>query len=204
MSTKIYEARCFPLARLNDFIDFIRAKTFAKILWRARLLIRAVNPEAELVKAWRGIESSGEMTRTQRWYFVKAQAKESSLKSERDPFFCLDASWALWVSDGHVYAIPYGEEWTRRGIVYPKWAKDFCYFNNTDRPRGVSERDWDFRAKRWDLVNCGEGTSSHRARLLVYEIVDFKSFGGIVDLDLAVLPFHKRRNRSGRRGMIKR
>lgn len=41
---------------------------------------------------------------------------------------------------------------------YPDFAEDYCYFNNTDMPENVSDKEWEQRKKDWNhMINFQTG-----------------------------------------------
>ena len=48
--------------------------------------------------------------------------------------------------------------------------KDYCYFDNTDKPRGISEKEWDARKEKWDklcLEECDDWSRNRYTHVII-------------------------------------
>lgn len=173
MSTKIYNAYKVPIDRLNDFIDYVRPRELRRIGNEIKTIIATydqerLGEEPEWVEKAKEPQKARERWRRSRGYdILKHEARD--LPSLYDHM----ASWLnIWFLKGSAYVICCG-------VTPPRWAKDYSYWNNTDRPEGVSAAAWTARKKRWDEINTGSvlGTNSHNARRLQHVIVEPKELG---------------------------
>jgi hypothetical protein len=179
MSTKIYYARKVPINRLNEFIDCIRPQVYDYAQKTIEKLIPQVTDE-HIKKAQEGCS----------WKKVDAIRLESSIDllkgvaklKERTP---IDIEFGLniWLLDDYAYIIPVGEMVRRTELTYPDFSVDYSYWNNTDQPDDITDKEWDERSEVWDKVNCGTGKSSHNARRLYHSVIDLTALFGDFDFE---------------------
>ncbi len=110
---------------------------------------------------------------TRRFELTMSRCEEAARNSRRDTSFDIECGFNVWLHEDHAYLIPIGEEWIKRVIAVP-FAEDHSYWNNTDRPKDLSEFEWENRRRLWDRVNCGSGRASHNARRLYHAVVDLR------------------------------
>jgi len=76
-----------------------------------------------------------------------------------DPIIDMECGWNIFLHDGECFATAWG--WTRflDNVEFPEWAKDYCYWNNTDPLDGFEDGDgfveWQARGEKWDEVLGG-------------------------------------------------
>lgn len=154
MSTKIYEAYRFPKARMNEFILLFNEIAFKAV--RATLKLYQLKPEAiaEYRKELFGNNeeaskrtSDAEVSMV--WTLGHAMMASKSLEKD---MFDLDCSFNMWVDGNYCYVIPYAGPIIQWRKSLPKWCKDYCYYNNSDEPKGVTEREWINRGKTWNRI----------------------------------------------------
>lgn len=105
-----------------------------------------------------------------RWDKVQEAVKKASASSQRDPLFCIDCGVSLWINGRYAYVIPNGEEFTRKGIKYPKWVEEYAYWDNSDPPEHIPYKQWKMRGKAWDRV-CLDRWNDLR---LWHDVVSFR------------------------------
>lgn len=119
---------------------------------------------------------------------VFERAKEASLSPSRSDQ-CYDCSLNVWFYKNKAYIIPYGESW----IVSKGWNdsakveekyENYSYWNNTDQPEGITDRQWDTRKKNWDAV-CLNDWDKLR---LTKEIINAKTNIGLNEIARILLP----------------
>lgn len=166
MSTKIYEARRLPVRRVGEFIEFVDGEMMKPVLRHVRKLMAGVKPEFidTFLKEQYGIEKKNQakepklenLKRFAAFSAVLAEAKKAAASNEwngHSMVFDLNCGWSMWTRGGLAYMTPFGPQWLFRSpFKYPEWAEDYSYWNNTDRPEGVSQRAWDARGDMWDKV----------------------------------------------------
>ncbi|NTF16817.1 hypothetical protein G6L37_00060 [Agrobacterium rubi] len=84
---------------------------------------------------------------------IRTRQKEILGSGSRDPDVDFDFELSLLPHGGNVYGMAFCERqswidlWMAQG-----WVEDFSYWNNSDRPDGVSCDDWDARAETWTQI----------------------------------------------------
>lgn len=177
MSTKIYYARRLPIRLLNDFLDDVRGQVLRMINKRVITAMATVE-----IGDWSCPRSLNPWMSEQhrRFECVSKLVKKSADSPYRDTLLGLEASLNVWLSGSNAYVIPIMEDCMRSKIRWPRSSKDFGYWNNTDRPNGISEREWSMRARAWEGVNLGpDGSTDHNSRRFNHSI-----FAPKEDIDL--------------------
>ena len=105
--------------------------------------------------------------------WVRLQYREQALRYERDPY-SLDVSITLRKHKKRYYLIPYVEKMSPLGpcldfLRTDPRLEDFCYWNNTDEPEGVTASKWKARAAVWNVLTEHEIW----ADFITIEIVSF-------------------------------
>lgn len=179
MSTKIYEAWRIPKSRINEFLAIINDGMFKNALARVKELmgkVSLIEAEQHTKTKYPDVDSVKYPKRYVRiiryymWEKVLEEAKKASEGSQRDPTHCLDCGVNIWIYKNHAYSIPNGEQFLWKGIKYPPWVEDYAYWNNTDQPEGITQKQWDARGKVWDKV-CLDKWNDHR---LWHDVISFK------------------------------
>lgn len=175
MSTKIYEAYRLPAKNLNKFLDRAKNHSMNKVVERVQLLMDSMKPEGfykALVKKWKDEKyikeyyRDGNPTQYTRFDVVMDCCREAATHSRRDPIFDIECGWSARMYEDDAFLIPYGEEYLRKDFRVPRYAKDFSYWNNTDKPDNVSDKEWNNRYKTWNIL--------FDLPALMFCIVDFK------------------------------
>lgn len=196
MSTKIYLAYRCPIGTFYKvFIPSFRKHCFDKVVERVKTLVACVKPEilekAYEDKDWqkqmtfeRFCEKKGELFKLRE---VLRAAYKASVSSQRDPYFCIDCSFNVWLYKGKAYIIPYGEYWITETFEMPEGVEDYSYWNNSDEPEGVTLAQWRSRGKIWGKV-C---LDNHNERRLLHQVVDVSSKPvpiGLNEVTKAIMP----------------
>ena len=169
MSTKIYEGYRFPVGRLVDFVDLVRAAGIRAAAAKFRVIIK-LDPTEDALAPVRASFLPCAHPDERRVLFRRVLwwAGEASVGVQWDPCDC-DVSWNVWPSDdGHCYAVPYGGAWHARWLrPLPAYVHDYRYWNNTDQPQNISRAEWEQRGRDWD----GAFDDGHDARRLQFVVV---------------------------------
>lgn len=178
MSTKIYEGIRFPVGRLDGFMEAVGPQHLRRVVQRVRTIQKSLKSEAvehhakknypELIK---DPKFKKRALRESEFEILSEQCMKASQSMVRDEYsmiFWLDCGWTLWPRGLYFYAYPYGESWTRERIQFPKWVEEYGYWNNTDKPGNLSDRQWDARRRNWDRALGAHGRDHVR-----YSVVDF-------------------------------
>jgi hypothetical protein len=83
------------------------------------------------------------------WTLGEAMMASKSLEKS---MFDLDCSFNMWVDGQYCYVIPYAGPRIQWKKSLPKWCKDYCYYNNSDEPKGVTQREWTARKNTWNRI----------------------------------------------------
>ena len=180
MSTRIYTAwRCTPKV-FPDFLSAFRTHCLAKIGKRVSYLAAGLKPEKirEIydTKDWAKempyeefYKKNEKRIRISQTFKMCALASKSS---ERDPMFCIDCSMNFWIQGRYIYIIPYGENWVHQDFLLPEGVEDYCYYNNSDEPEGVTYKQWQTRGKNWDKI-CDDWDAARNVHEIVNAGSDF-------------------------------
>ena len=71
---------------------------------------------------------------------------------ERTPWADVGCGVNLWFPKRSRFVLghPWGESIT--DIDFPEWVEEYGYWNNTDKPDEIPQREWTRRKKAWDSV----------------------------------------------------
>jgi len=103
-----------------------------------------------------------------RWLIIEEWIKEDAKSMERG-FFGIEMGCQVFIHGRYAYIIPCGEDWLLKGFELPEFAEDFSYWNNSDRPDELSDREWNRRGRTWDKI-IGTGRDEARRRL-IYDVI---------------------------------
>lgn len=198
MSIKIYYAYRFKLERWVNFIDLIHDQMMDSAIKFIKREMKRVPIDRE--KYERDIKKYG-TTKLKQAHILKWAQFDAIIK------LCIQATRTLekglydincgvnfWMYKKYVYAIPICPDWMKKDLEFPKWVEDFCYWNNTDPPEKISNRQWDIREKTWNEINCGIDRADHNSRRLYHGVIDLETQGTYVsetDLQLKIFPRQK-------------
>ena len=165
MSTKIYEAYRCRIKHVNLLIDTVREQMLAAVVARVKTLMSCNTLPADRDK----------------FAEVMVQARKAALKPEKD-FWDLGCGFNLWIGeDGYAYLIPIAAHALHLELKLGEPFQDYCYWNNTDEPDGMTRKQWKTRERHWDKLNLGVGVRSHNARRLYHNVVDQRPPHGYTD-----------------------
>lgn len=85
---------------------------------------------------------------------------------------CIDASFNMWIKDGMIYTMRYGD--VLRDFKLPYGVDDYSYWNNCDGPSDVLESEWQRRGKLWDLIS-----DEWDAGRLLHEVINVSNNIGV-------------------------
>lgn len=173
MSTKIYEAYRVPLSKLNDFIDITRKQTIKQQCEKLKHFMKYAEVDREIPGDIKGDEK-----KEKKW--IKYQQFESVLEkayqASQSPYidaFDVECGLNIWIKNRYAYVIPIGCAGLKWRL--PKYAEDYSYWDNTDRPKKITLQQWGARCRTWESINCGYGIASHNARRMYHSFIDLKN-----------------------------
>ena len=158
MSTKIYEAWKIPANKLLDFTNYYN-NICRNFVYKMILdLMPHIKPEVvqkiakdcqnEEFKKDPNFDKANRLT----WVFM-----EWMRESKRGMWDIVnfDCSFNAFIDKNCFYIIPYPPYRNFKFKRLPKYCKDFSYWNNTDQPKNISNREWNNRAKTWERIALG-------------------------------------------------
>lgn len=161
MSTKIYYAWTWPVRSHRHALAAFREFALADAAARVKKVVARVN-RAAFEKAARAFARkrkttlTREMTRDLTVKFTMELAAGCSASPYRAQVLDLDASLTLFFVAPDVFAVGFGECWDRLpdppALPFPDvpTVEDFAYWNNTDKPAHLTDRQWEARGRIWD------------------------------------------------------
>lgn len=181
MSTKIYTAWQVPIFHLNDFIDYIRPQIFDC----AAEKIKELMPEIRNSKLEEMIKENEHLKNVSdeklRYRFIIKEIEKAAKDCKRTFLFDVDFSLNIWLKDEYAYIIPVDNLIVT--LETPDYAKDFSYWDNTDKSDDVSEEEWAHRCDLWnEIASC----INHNHRRLCHNVIDFGALYGDYDAELEI------------------
>lgn len=190
MSTKIYQAYKIKTGRFNDFLLHIRQETIKVAIPRIENLMAAVKPEAlaQWLEDYRIKEASEKMQRRGQWEIVLKLLKKNHDNQYAFNPVDLGSGWTFFLDNRYFYGWPWGMIKLSDEVIqtFGDGIKDFCYWNNTDRPDDVSRQEWKNRERKWNQI-WNRGEFIHR---LDYRILDFSpgAYQSIFEVESILFP----------------
>lgn len=191
MSTKIYHAwRCRPREFPAVLAQF-HAKAFEYAAKEIRDTIkrtRKADIEREYAKFLKRDKLPHSAAR--RKMFPVRLALLAAKAASKSPFKAepcdIDVALNVWFHKGHVYFVGYGDCWNKFHDFVPAGAEEYGYYNNTDAPAHLTDRQWAARGKTWDEI-IDKGWDTER---LTHVIIDADKETGLYELAKILLPKH--------------
>jgi hypothetical protein len=186
MSTKIYTAWRFRQNKLNEFLQLARKSVFKKeYKWWTNSMygISAEEEEEQLKKIERQKLKDLIRKKIARYFIVKNRIDNTIRESDKDPTkktLLRESGFHFWLYKGYYYCIPWGQYTDNHfsSVKFPGWVENYSYWNNTDQPKNITNREWNNRRKMWDKVCLGRVIqwSEFRLEHVIFSWRDFMSF----------------------------
>jgi hypothetical protein len=191
MSTKIYTAYRIPVRRVNDFIAWFRETCFTKAMESVEGCMKTATPEGIDAFYKRHSKVLGVKALKERFpeRYVRAYLvfKLMLTKFKGERLLDLDCWLNLWLDGNYAYVIPCYPDCRAETVKPPKWCDDYCYFDSTDKPKGISVREWKQRGRKWEQL-CLEDHNRSRLSHVVIEAGKDGSLGiGLDELEKRLL-----------------
>lgn len=176
MSIKIYEAYKIPITKLNSFLEEARDQTFKFAGKYIDNLMSFIKPELIEVEWNRkyptGVAKGCEKSSRKRIAFelVEKEIIKASLSTLKNPFD-IECGFNIWLKGKFAYIIPIFPNHIGKNFKYPKYAKDYCYYNNTDRPKNITSKQWEDRYKNWESL-CLDDWNKNRLYYAIIEVTN--------------------------------
>jgi hypothetical protein len=196
MSTKIWVARRFPVARINEFCGLVDAAMTALVAKKVKEVMAAYldtyEPLQKQLAAHRKYCSEEKKKKCPKWHekHVRFQvymhdALEGAKSLERTLLYDIECGIRMWVYRGKVYAIPWGD--FNYQIDWPEWSEDYHYQNQTDPPEDIPWAEFKRRGTMWEKIYL----SNPDHRQLNYDVINLRwgqDFNSKIKLERAVVP----------------
>jgi len=191
VSTKIYTAYRFPVRRVNDFIVWFRETCFRLALkdveaYMSTATMEGINGFYKRHSKMLGVK---EMKKRFPERYVRAYLVFRLIltKFRGERLIDLDCWFNLWLDGNYAYITPCYPDCRAEKVKPPKWCEDYCYFDNSDMPKGISIREWRQRGRKWEKL-CLEDHNRSRLSHIVIEAGKDGSFGiGLDELEKRLL-----------------
>jgi hypothetical protein len=157
MSTKVYYAWRVPIKHLNSFTDRLHEEM-------RRYALQIVLEQY--------VVSSEKEDKIAKLFTHFKKIAESPFRDSRD----IECGFNMWIDEQYVYIIPIAQEKFYRFFKKPNYAKNYCYWDNTDKDDRASSKDWRERGKIWEKLS-GHSEKTHNARRFYHAVIDIKTQG---------------------------
>lgn len=159
MSTKLYDAwrmPVMPMAKFQKWIDHLREtfKPMADDMLLTEMTRRAVHdydsrcvfPNAEGHKEERNVLLHA-------WSDVRCEYRKIKKDSERNPSVDAECEIIFAFKGRYIYMVVFSEVQKYKDyIANLPGVEHYGYWNNTDRPDNITQREWRRREKIWDDI----------------------------------------------------
>jgi hypothetical protein len=187
MSTKIYTA--YRLRKSSDLWPFVRdtrRKALQRLHVRLQEAFKVMALEVSKSPEYQQKVRDGDLSEST-LHFMTERAltqryREQSIKSEKDPF-----DFDIWITIREyrrkLYLLPscgMGAHGCLDFLKRDKRLEDFAYWNSSDKPRHISQEDWDTRGVVWDALDSGPTVRGqlHTDAWSDYLVLDISSYTG--------------------------
>lgn len=160
MSTKIYYAWRIPWSRFDQALEIAHDAMFRGVMRLVRQFLRKCSRE-DVLKYYVDLKAEdARITLGMKLSVVEDQLRNDGFELWKE----VGCGWRIWFDGKHAYLIPWGSHEILGKMRLPKWFRDYSYWNNTDRPDRVTQREWDARQRTWERVVL-QGDRWDRGRL---------------------------------------
>lgn len=177
MSTKIYHGVRFPKTKLAEFVREARVRGLRRVYRVARdLTEKGWKHDGEAMQKIvaehaKRKDHGTSVERCCRIAMTIGQIVEAGQSVERvAPWADLECGWRVWlpIKGPWCLASPWGEPIVA-DYAMPKWVENYGYWDNTDQPRNVSDREWRARERAWEIA-CAPSYQNHPLLVTVFEV----------------------------------
>jgi len=157
MSTKIYTGFKFRnphLLVIHHQIQAFRKELKALVLEKCSRLVAemATHRIDRLAMGMKVQEPSSDCPLACAWSKLNEEKRKIDKTQERNPIFDFDFELAIFpLSEDKVLGMYFTEQEDFRKLWLSKWfVEEYGYWDNTDKPDELSEKDWERRCRDWD------------------------------------------------------
>lgn len=198
MSTKIYEAYRIRMDKVPRFTSEFRGITFKDAVKQINNLISRYDYEKALVDRYPNKDAQDRVKAKKNWEKIVplgnifAKMMYVSDKGQNDPLN-FDTSFNLWIDGKWAYIIPYFGCLFRENKLILKMVEglgggDYCYYNNTDMPEGISRNEWKNREITWERVCLDSDPEGWNRSRYTHVVIEGKSpYQGFYKLEEEVI-----------------
>lgn len=170
MSTKIYYGVRFPRSRLPEFTIEARVRGLNAVFKAAKILCETVkdlySDDYEKVVERHGHKATDEPPG--KCCAVSATIDVIGTKYHGHQLLDLSYSWSVWLPEKSTYALAVPRRNHTLDHAMPRWVRPYGYWDNTDRPKSVTVREWRSRRKAWSVATAPT-YESHSLTLHVFD-----------------------------------
>lgn len=147
-----FKLKTTDIFEIQDWLDEIKAKVLvkareAKRAWMVNTCVHRLDKHwLEHGKPPRNVASDAY------WEFQDRSDKATESESMGDHRFDLTFSVTLMPMDGAVYGMIHTCNRWHDIVLRHRLVQRYPYWDNTDRPSGISQRSWDARGEEWERV----------------------------------------------------
>lgn len=192
MSIKIYHAVKIPANQLIAWQDWFVAECYKIILEEVEVLMTNVKQE-DVNKRIEKLRANSKLTDEQ--FLAELPIIERRVRWEKVCEGMIEASVKCWngynpdcwcniypIKDYFLIIYEFPLLISNKKSLLPNWAKEWGYWNNTDKPEEVSEAEWLERDKDWQVAIEDSLRQKRRLSFSLVEAKNFQSNGlGIIE-----------------------
>lgn len=153
MSTKIYQGFLLGTDNLHTVLDMVR--DFRKGYWEKEAHEVWLKFAHLSLAEYKMQDAEAKSDVFKLWHHRRQDIKRTG---RRDAVVDTDMQIVLFpYRDGQMLGIVYAERssWFRQWCTLPG-VREYWYWNNSDEPEGMTQKEWDTRREAWDEVLTGD------------------------------------------------
>lgn len=166
MSTKIYYGVRFPQNRLPDFLRAVRIDGLEAVYREALRMVRGVDKRSDEFKAIRERYPKDSL-RASKIRLTLNHIRHAADHPDDLPWATLDCGYRIWLPPGSRYALAH--PWGRIEIPLPDYVEPYGYWDQTDKPDEIPQREWRRREKAWEIAT-GPYCEDHHLMVEVFKV----------------------------------
>lgn len=176
MSMKIYEGYRVPLNKLNATILFIKKRMISTAIDfvsknMATIKDEVVKQDIDKRKSSFCSNPNDDPVFLDKYYRLARVYAMFILSSRKNHWFMnIDCFVKVFIDSKYAYFYAVGPNTiSGSGITkMPRYVEEYSYWNNTDKPEHIGNKEWKLRAKKWNKL------LSNNYPYMVYDIISMK------------------------------
>lgn len=175
MSTKIYYGLRIPKSKLEHFIWHARNLVFERATAIMVICMGEVTDEVSRIVP-KGVDED-ESIDNEDWMDTGGERFNRLSKALELPIMCskkgirginLDSWMNIWPKGSYWYIIPSWPDGSKIEIEdLPDYTEEYGYWNNTDQPEGVTDRQWLTRERNWKEVCIDDHNRTRLSHIII-------------------------------------